>query len=178
VSAVVVCLSVFVLTIDLSYGLMQSMGNLGPGNMLGLTSSESYATPIRYAMAFVIDLHALTYMTEERAMVSPLPSARPVPPSVHKLSHPFRFILARSALCVILVVGCADCVFCRWTFIIAAICGITGVLVTYFFVPDMTGVDLADEDAKFFAYLRENGWEGDVGEDESVQHLTSTSEKT
>jgi hypothetical protein len=30
-----------------SYGLMQSSGNLGPGNMLGLTSSESYATPIR-----------------------------------------------------------------------------------------------------------------------------------
>jgi hypothetical protein len=30
-----------------SYGLMQSMGNLGPGNMLGLTSSESFATPVR-----------------------------------------------------------------------------------------------------------------------------------
>ena len=27
----------------------------------------------------------------------------------------------------------------RWTFIIAAICGVTGILVTYFFVPDMTG---------------------------------------
>jgi hypothetical protein len=65
----------------------------------------------------------------------------------------------------------------KWTFIIAAICGISGVLVTYFFVPDMTGVDLADEDAKFMEYLRENGWEGDVGEDESVQHLTSTNEK-
>jgi len=64
----------------------------------------------------------------------------------------------------------------RWTFIIAgkfccsgvcntdiffaAICGILGVALTYFFVPDMTGVDLADEDAKFFAYLRENGWKG------------------
>lgn len=28
----------------------------------------------------------------------------------------------------------------RWTFIIAAICGVTGILVTYFFVPDMTGM--------------------------------------
>jgi len=37
----------------------------------------------------------------------------------------------------------------KWTFIIAAICGISGILVTYFFVPDMTGVDLVDEDAKF-----------------------------
>lgn len=57
--------------------------------------------------------------------------------------------------------------FDRWTFIIAAICGITGVLVTYFFVPDMTGVDLAEEDLKFMEYLRVNGWEGEVGEDES-----------
>jgi len=54
----------------------------------------------------------------------------------------------------------------RWTFIVAAICGVTGVLVTYFFVPDMTGVDLADEDAKFMQYLNENGWEGQVGEDD------------
>lgn len=40
------------------------------------------------------------------------------------------------------------------------------MLVTYFFVPDMTGVDLVDEDAKFFRYLTENGWEGEVGEDD------------
>ena len=38
-------------------------------------------------------------------------------------------------------------------------------MVTYFFVPDMTGVDLADEDEKFLRYLTENGWEGDVGDD-------------
>lgn len=30
----------------------------------------------------------------------------------------------------------------------------------------MTGVDLADEDAKFMAYLEENGWTGLVGEDD------------
>lgn len=29
------------------YGLMQSFGNLGPGDMLGLVSAESYATPVR-----------------------------------------------------------------------------------------------------------------------------------
>jgi hypothetical protein len=38
--------------------------------------------------------------------------------------------------------------------------------VTYFFVPDLTGVDLADEDAKFMKYLAENGWEGEIGEDD------------
>ncbi len=42
----------------------------------------------------------------------------------------------------------------------------TGILVTYFFVPDMTGVDLADEDEKFLKYLADNGWQGDVGDDE------------
>ncbi|KAH9048933.1 hypothetical protein EDB84DRAFT_1556401 [Lactarius hengduanensis] len=54
----------------------------------------------------------------------------------------------------------------KWSFIIAAIGSFTGVLVTYFFVPDMTGVDLADEDARFMEYLEINGWEGVVGEDE------------
>jgi len=54
----------------------------------------------------------------------------------------------------------------RWTFIIAAICGVTGILVTYIFVLDMTGVDLAEEDARFMEYLERNGWEGTAGEDE------------
>lgn len=38
--------------------------------------------------------------------------------------------------------------------------------MTYFFVPDKTGVDLADEDAAFLKYLADNGWEGEVGEDD------------
>lgn len=41
--------------------------------------------------------------------------------------------------------------------------------MTYFFVPDMTGVDLADEDVKFMQYLADNGWEGVVGEDDDKQ---------
>lgn len=32
----------------------------------------------------------------------------------------------------------------------------------------MTGVDLADEDEKFLKYLAENGWQGDVGEDDEM----------
>ncbi|KAH9002419.1 MFS general substrate transporter [Lactarius hatsudake] len=54
----------------------------------------------------------------------------------------------------------------KWSFIIAAIGSFAGILVAYFFVPDMTGVDLADEDARFMEYLKINGWEGVVGEDE------------
>lgn len=30
----------------------------------------------------------------------------------------------------------------------------------------MTGVDLAEEDAAFMKYLADNGWEGEVGEDD------------
>lgn len=44
----------------------------------------------------------------------------------------------------------------------------TGILVTYFFVPDMSGKDLAEEDVKFMQYLRENGWEGEVGEEDEM----------
>ncbi|KAJ4865182.1 sugar transporter domain-containing protein [Trichoderma breve] len=51
----------------------------------------------------------------------------------------------------------------RWTFIIAAICGVVGILVTYFFVPNVTGEDLAVRDEKLRAYLLENGWSGEMG---------------
>lgn len=66
---------------------------------------------------------------------------------------------------------------CRWTFIVAALCGITGILVTYFFVPDMTGIDLADEDAKFMKYLAENGWEGEVGEEDDKNLIVNRHEE-
>ena len=56
----------------------------------------------------------------------------------------------------------------RWTFIVAAISCVVAILVAYFFVPDMTGVDLADEDARFMEYLDRNGWEGVVGEDDDA----------
>lgn len=36
--------------------------------------------------------------------------------------------------------------------------------MTYFFVPDMKGKDLASEDEKFVRYLSDHGWEGQVGE--------------
>ncbi|KAF9229401.1 MFS Git1p-like glycerophosphoinositol permease [Gyrodon lividus] len=119
------------------YGLMQSFGNLGPGDMLGLTSSESYATPVRgtcYGLSAAIGKTGAALGTQ---------AFTPIQNNLGK----------------------------RWTFIIAAICGVTGVLVTYFFVPDMTGVDLADEDAKFMKYLAENGWEGEVGEDDEKIHV-------
>lgn len=46
--------------------------------------------------------------------------------------------------------------------------------MTYFFVPDLTGVDLAAEDAKFMQYLADNGWEGTVGEDDSKGFIVTS----
>ncbi|KAF8898632.1 MFS general substrate transporter [Infundibulicybe gibba] len=115
------------------YGLMQSFGNLGPGDMLGLVSAESFATPVRgtcYGLSAAVGKAGAAIGTQ---------AFTPIQQNLGK----------------------------KWTFIIAAICGTTGILVTYFFVPDMTGVDLAEEDANFMEYLHENGWTGDVGEDES-----------
>lgn len=119
------------------YGLMQSMGNMGPGNMLGLVSAESYPTAIRgtcYGLSAAIGKTGAAVGTQ---------AFTPIQTNLGK----------------------------KWTFIIAAICGIVGILVTYFFVQDMTGVDLAVEDEKWLVYLKEQGWEGEVGEDEDELKL-------
>ncbi|KAF2148406.1 putative glycerophosphoinositol permease [Myriangium duriaei CBS 260.36] len=112
------------------YGLMLSSGNLGPGNMLGLLSSESYATAVRgtcYGLSAAIGKTGAAVGTE---------AFTPIQNHLGK----------------------------KWTFIIAAICGVVGVLVTYFFIPDLRGDNLAEEDEKFRAYLVAHGWVGEMGE--------------
>ena len=114
------------------YGLMQSSGNLGPGDMLGLLSSESYATAVRgtcYGISAALGKTGAAVGTE---------AFTPIQNHLGK----------------------------RWTFIVAAICGVAGILVTYFFVTDVKGDDLAIEDEKFRAYLVEHGWVGEMGEDD------------
>jgi MFS family permease len=112
------------------YGLMQSSGNLGPGDMLGLLSTESYATAVRgtcYGISAAIGKTGAVIGTQTFT------------PIQLKLGN-------------------------KWTFIIAAICGLAGILVTWIFVPDLKGEDLAEEDAKLAAYLAANGWKGQIGE--------------
>ncbi|EFY84954.1 metabolite transport protein, putative [Metarhizium acridum CQMa 102] len=112
------------------YGLMQSSGNLGPGDMLGLISSESYATSVRgtcYGLSAAIGKAGAAVGTQ---------AFTPIQDRFGK----------------------------KWTFIVAAICGVVGVLVTYFFVPRLTGEDLAKRDEEFRAYLLANGWNGEMGE--------------
>ncbi|KAI9739888.1 MAG: Plasma membrane permease, mediates uptake of glycerophosphoinositol and glycerophosphocholine [Claussenomyces sp. TS43310] len=112
------------------YGLMQSFGNLGPGDMLGLISSESYATSVRgtcYGLSAAIGKTGAAVGTQ---------AFTPIQNHLGK----------------------------KWTFIIAAICGLAGILVTYFFVEPLDGEDLSVRDEKFRAYLVANGWEGEMGE--------------
>ncbi|CAK7238158.1 Plasma membrane permease, mediates uptake of glycerophosphoinositol and glycerophosphocholine [Sporothrix eucalyptigena] len=114
------------------YGLMMSFGNLGPGDMLGLLSSESYATAVRgtcYGISAALGKTGAAVGTE---------AFTPIQNNLGK----------------------------RWTFIIAAICGVAGMLVTYFFVPDITGDDLAINDEKFRQYLLDPGWDGEMGEED------------
>ncbi|CAH2350975.1 glycerophosphoinositol transporter 1 [[Candida] railenensis] len=111
------------------YGLMMSSGNLGPGDMMGLTSSESFATPIRgtcYGLSAAIGKVGAVVGT--------------------KCFTPIQTNLGK-----------------KWTFIIAAICGLLGVLIAYFLIPHLNDEDLLEEDIKFKNYLVANGWDGDFG---------------
>ncbi|KAH3900694.1 probable Probable metabolite transport protein GIT1 [Saccharomycodes ludwigii] len=54
----------------------------------------------------------------------------------------------------------------RWTFIIAAICGLLGLTTAFFFVPHLKEHDLMENDIKFHNFLIENGWTGKMGFDD------------
>ncbi|GAA5841554.1 hypothetical protein JCM3766R1_003985 [Sporobolomyces carnicolor] len=111
------------------YGMLACFGNLGPGNTLGLTSAESYATAVRgtcYGLSAAIGKVGAVVGTET--------------------FNPIKIHLGQ-----------------RWTFIIAALCGLLGIFVAYFFIRNDLGADLSEEDANFEAYLRANGWEGTIG---------------
>ncbi|CCL98978.1 uncharacterized protein FIBRA_00986 [Fibroporia radiculosa] len=127
------------------YGMMHAMGSMGPGNLMGLVSAESYATPVRgtfYGISAAIGKAGAAVGTQ---------AFTPIQENLGK----------------------------RWTFIIAAVCGTLGIVTTYFFLPDMTGVDLAREDDEFLQYLIRNGWQGEVGEVIEVitEDTSSTIEK-
>lgn len=111
------------------YGLLNSMGNFGPGNMLGLVSSESYATGVRgtcYGFSAAVGKAGAAIGTQ--------------------VFTPIQDNLGK-----------------KWTFIIAAIIGTLGIIVTYFFIPHLKEEDLIHEDQLFRNYLREHGWEGEMG---------------
>lgn len=125
------------------YGLMMSAGNLGPGDMMGLTSSESFATPIRgtcYGLSAAIGKVGAVVGT--------------------KTFTPIQTNLGQ-----------------KWTFIIAAICGLAGVLVALIFIPQLNDDDLLMEDVKFKNYLVDQGWTGHFGYEEGIRDVAVSSDE-
>lgn len=121
------------------YGLMMSMGNLGPGNMMGLTSSESFATPIRgtcYGISAAI------------GKVGAVVGTKTFTPIQDRLGE-------------------------NWTFIIAAICGLAGIICALLFIPQLKDDDLMREDIRFKNYLVEQGWNGTFGYEEDQLNTLS-----
>lgn len=120
------------------YGLMMSVGNMGPGDMLGLVSSESFATPVRgtcYGISAAIGKVGAVVGT--------------------KAFTPIETNLGQ-----------------KWTFIIAAICGLLGILGALFFIPHLKEDDLMMEDVKFKNYLLANGWTGTFGYEEGESSVS------
>lgn len=122
------------------YAFMNMLGNAGPGDMLGVISSESYPTAVR----------GVFYGTS--AVVGKIGSVIGV-----QSFQPIR-----------------DNLGARWTFIIAAICGLLGIIITYFFVPHCLEDDLMRQDVEFHNYLVANNWEGKMGFDENCDSSANT----
>ncbi|CAI1661177.1 Plasma membrane permease, mediates uptake of glycerophosphoinositol and glycerophosphocholine [Saccharomyces pastorianus] len=114
------------------YALMNMLGNAGPGDMLGVISSESSATAVRGVF------YGISAVTGKIGSVVGVECFQPI----------------------------RDNLGARWTFIIAAICGLVGVLITIFFVPHSLENDLMKQDVEFHNYLVSNGWTGKMGFDE------------
>lgn len=121
------------------YGLLASVGNFGPGSVLGLASSESYPTALRgsaYGLSAAIGKVGAVVGTEV---------FKPVENSIG----------------------------IRYIFIIAAGIGLIGVALTFFFIPDTTEFDLANEDELWRQYLLKNGWDGYMGDGTVKDHKAS-----
>lgn len=121
------------------YGFMMSMGNLGPGDMMGLTLSESFATPIRgtaYGLSAAL------------GKVGAVVGTKTFTPIQNHLGE-------------------------NWTFIIAAICGLVGVVVALLFIPQLNDDDLLEEDIRFKNYLIDQGWRGTFGTEDGEVEVES-----
>lgn len=113
------------------YGIMNCLGNAGPGDMMGVTSSESFPTAVRGT------LYGISAAVGKVGAVAGTQTFQ----SIRNNLGP------------------------RFTFIIAACCGVAGILFAYFFIPHSREDDLMELDIKFYNFLIENGWQGKMGFD-------------
>ncbi|SCU81964.1 LANO_0B04698g1_1 [Lachancea nothofagi CBS 11611] len=125
------------------YGLMNALANAGPGDMLGLTSSESFPTAIRGTC------YGLSAAIGKVGAVVGVYCFNPV----------------------------KDHLGIRWVFIIAAICGLAGILATWLLIPHSREDDLMEQDIKFHNFLINHGWTGTMGMDVDDSDLERKSTK-
>ncbi|KAG7700891.1 hypothetical protein KL951_001006 [Ogataea haglerorum] len=116
------------------YGIFNGFGNLGPGNILGLASAESYATPVRST------LYGLSAALGKTGAAVGTQAFTPIQNNLGK----------------------------QWTFIIAALLGLTGVVIAFLCIPHCLEDDLMLEDIRYLSYLRSHGWTGDFGAEDEI----------
>lgn len=123
------------------YGIFNSFGNMGPGDMMGLLSTELYATPVRGT------LYGLSAAVGKAGGAVGTQVFQPIKKNLGV----------------------------QYVFIIAACIGVAGILITIFFIPNRDEDDLASEDARFYLYLRSQGWTEPYGDQGKVEELESSS---
>lgn len=134
------------------YGLMQSLGHMGPGATLGLVSTESYPTAIRgvcYAISAAFGKAGAAVGTEVFT------------PIEENLGQRWTFFFAAIFGAIGMVV--------YWyvytpDFHLTSLLKVAGSLTSFsrFLIEDMTQADLLAQDKEFELYLRENGWDGQI----------------
>ena len=112
------------------FGLISAVGNGGPGNLCGLTSSEVYPSSLRGSFYGI---------SAAGGKVGAAIGVQVFTPIENHLGK-------------------------KWVFIISALLGLLGVALVYFFIPETTKFDLAEEDRAWLQYLVDNGWEGEIGD--------------
>ncbi|KAI5474595.1 MFS transporter [Pseudohyphozyma bogoriensis] len=124
------------------YAVFLAVGNAGPGSMLNLVSTESYATPVRgtcYGFSAAVGKIGAVVGVET-------------------------FLRIRTN------VGTG------WPFIMAAIVGAVGMIISFFFIRNDISGDLGEEDERFNKFLAAQGWTGERGPDEYA-HLCGEEDK-
>lgn len=107
--------------------MLACFGNLGPGNTLGLTSAESYATAVRGTCCKCRSFRAC--LSEKDGGISLTPISRQCSDGLSAAIGKVGAVVGTETFNPIKIhLGQ------RWTFIIAALCGLLGIFVAYFFI--------------------------------------------
>lgn len=127
------------------YGLYLSSAEVGPGDCIGLVSSEVYPTAVRgkaYGISAAIG-------------------------KIGAVVGTFVFVPISKALSVEGNESLGD----RVTFIIGGVIGLVGAFLTIVYLPDFSNRSLDEEDEEFKDYLLQHGYHGSINNEEDNYHI-------